>query len=73
MDIYYENVKPWDMAAAQLIAREAGARFGHIHPLADGEKPELISTNLLLSTPALFDDMQSLLRQADLDSGAVAS
>ncbi|MBM97183.1 MAG: inositol monophosphatase [Oceanospirillaceae bacterium] len=72
MDIYYENVKPWDMAAAQLIAREAGARFGHIHPLADDENAELTSTNVLLSTPALFDEMQSLLRQADLDSGAVA-
>jgi len=59
------------MAAAQLIAREAGARFGHIHPLAEEENPELTSTNLLLATPALFDEMQLLLRQADLGSGAV--
>lgn len=72
MDIYYENVKPWDMAAAQLIAREAGARFGHIHPLTDNDNPELTSDNVLLATPALFDAMQALLRQADWDSGAVA-
>lgn len=71
MDIYYENVKPWDMAAAQLIAREAGACFGHIHPLKTDENPELTSTNVLLATPALFDSIQVLLRQADIDSGAV--
>ncbi|MGB1090551.1 MAG: inositol monophosphatase family protein [Oceanobacter sp.] len=65
MDAYYENVKPWDMAAAHLIASEAGCSFGHIHPVPEGEVVELFSDNVLISTPALFSDLQSLLAQAD--------
>jgi myo-inositol-1(or 4)-monophosphatase len=29
MDVFYENLSPWDMAAAGLIAREAGAITGN--------------------------------------------
>lgn len=65
VDAYYENVKPWDFAAAQLIAREAGARFGHIHPLPAGTNPELVSDNIMITTPALFDALQQQLRSAD--------
>ena len=65
LDVYYESVKPWDFAAAQLIAREAGAITGHIHPLPAGANPELCGDNLLMSTPALFKPLQALLQQAD--------
>jgi myo-inositol-1(or 4)-monophosphatase len=68
LDIYYENVKPWDMAAAQLIAREAGATVGHIHPLEEGDNPELTSANLLVASPAFFEPVQQLLRTADNNS-----
>lgn len=65
LDVYYETVKVWDFAAAQLIAREAGVRFGHIFPLQADQNPELVGDNLLFSVPALFDDVQHLLQQAE--------
>jgi myo-inositol-1(or 4)-monophosphatase len=68
MDAYYETVKPWDFAAAQLIARESGATVGHIHPLPAGANPEIYSENLLMSAPALFLPLQKLLQAADQES-----
>lgn len=65
MDAYYENVQPWDMAAAQLIAREAGATFGHIYELPLNANRELVSKDVLISTPACFEGIKSLLQQAD--------
>lgn len=65
LDGYYESVKPWDFAAAQLIAREAGAHFGHIHPLSEELNPELCGDDLLISSPELFDSLQTLLQGAD--------
>src|SRR5690606_18517174 len=35
LDIYYENLSVWDFAAAQLIAQEAGARYGHFQPVPE--------------------------------------
>ncbi|WP_369855414.1 inositol monophosphatase [Candidatus Thalassolituus haligoni] len=69
LDGYYENVKIWDCAAAQLIAREAGARLGHIHPLANNDNPQLISRNIMIVTPALFEPLQALLQQSDVRYG----
>jgi len=63
LDGYYESVKPWDFAAAQLIATEAGARFGHIY-VPDGN-PQLEGDNLLISNPALFEPLRQLLLRAD--------
>lgn len=66
MDGYYETVKPWDSAAARLIASEAGASCGHIHAIPEGENPELFSRDILITTPALFSALQTLLQEADL-------
>ncbi len=65
LDAYYEHVKPWDFAAAQLIAREAGASFGHLYPVPEGENPQIYSRNLLFATPALFEPMKQLLIESD--------
>ncbi|MDF1761989.1 MAG: inositol monophosphatase family protein, partial [Oleibacter sp.] len=65
LDGYYESVQPWDFAAAQLIAREAGAQFGHIHPLPEFNNPELQGEDIIVCVPELFDQLQSLLEQAD--------
>ncbi|WP_221797647.1 inositol monophosphatase family protein [Oceanobacter mangrovi] len=69
MDAYYEHVKPWDFAAAQLIAREAGARFGHIYPIPAGENPQIYSRNILIATPAIYQPLQEVLQQADQQAG----
>jgi myo-inositol-1(or 4)-monophosphatase len=65
LDAYYEHVKPWDFAAAQLIAREAGATFGHIHPVPEGENPQLFSRNIIVATPEIYEPLKQLLVQAD--------
>lgn len=68
LDGYYESVKPWDFAAAQLIAREAGARFGHLGAVPDGMPEELHGTDILVATPALYTTLHSLLKEADQGS-----
>ena len=64
LDGYYESVKPWDFAAAQLIAREAGACFGHIQALNEEINPQLCGDNILISAPSLFKPLQALLADA---------
>jgi myo-inositol-1(or 4)-monophosphatase len=56
LDGYYEQwLGPWDFAAGELIAREAGCRTGRFDggPISPGE--------LLAANPALFDQMVELL------------
>ncbi|MDK2779117.1 MAG: inositol monophosphatase [Pseudomonadota bacterium] len=65
LDAYYETVKPWDFAAAQLIAREAGASSGHIYPPPQDANPQLWGEDLLITAPALYEPLQALLQQAD--------
>jgi myo-inositol-1(or 4)-monophosphatase len=56
VDAYYEvGLGPWDIAAGELIAREAGCRSGD---LAGGPPT---SDHLLVSAPAVFDDLLRLL------------
>lgn len=64
MDAYYETVKPWDFAAAQLIAREAGATFSHFLPVPEGENPQLWGKDILICSPALTTPLLALLAQA---------
>jgi myo-inositol-1(or 4)-monophosphatase len=56
VDAYYEaGLNPWDFAAGELIAREAGCRSGDFAggpPAAD---------RLLVATPAIFDDLVGLI------------
>jgi myo-inositol-1(or 4)-monophosphatase len=56
VDAYYEaGLNPWDVAAGELIAREAGCRSGDF----DGGPPA--ANRLLVATPAIFDDLVRLL------------
>ncbi|WP_097459058.1 inositol monophosphatase family protein [Mangrovitalea sediminis] len=64
LDAYYETVSPWDCAAAALVAQEAGARSGHFLPVPEGRNPELWSQNLLITAPALYEPLQTLLQEA---------
>lgn len=65
LDAYYESVSPWDLAAGLLIAREAGARTGHLYPVPGGLPEDLYGENLLVSSPALHEPLGELLRHAD--------
>lgn len=58
VDAYFEeHLGPWDLAAGELIAREAGCRTGDFSGAAarPGE--------VLVANPALFDQLAALIRQ----------
>ena len=63
LDAYYETVSPWDFAAAQLIAREAGALCGHFIEPPEGIAQELFGENLLISNPHLYKEVKTILKQ----------
>jgi myo-inositol-1(or 4)-monophosphatase len=59
VDAYFEEgLGPWDLAAGELVAREAGCRSGDFHggPVRPAEA--------LVAPPALFDDLAALVRDA---------
>ncbi|MGA0377636.1 MAG: inositol monophosphatase family protein [Ilumatobacteraceae bacterium] len=56
LDAYFEeNLHSWDVLAAELIAREAGARSG------DFGGGELRPAEVLVSAPGVFDSLSALL------------
>ncbi|MCL7943209.1 inositol monophosphatase family protein [Marinobacter sp. ATCH36] len=64
LDIYYENVSPWDFAAARLIALEAGATAGHFSEVPDGYPADLWGRDILISAPAVWEPVRKILRKA---------
>jgi myo-inositol-1(or 4)-monophosphatase len=66
LDGYYESVSPWDFAAAQLIAKEAGAKVGHFIEPPNNIPVELYGENLLISNPFLYDELAQILQHAQL-------
>lgn len=63
LDGYYETVRPWDMAAGALIAKEAGATVGRFAPpVEQAHLPEsLCGENLVVAAPGVYDALvQSL-------------
>jgi len=64
LDIYYENVSPWDFAAARLIALEAGATAGHFGEVPDGYPADLWGRDILISAPAVWESVREILRKA---------
>lgn len=67
LDAYYESVSPWDFAAGLLIAREAGARTGHLYPVPKGIPEDLYGENILVSAPDIHSELHQLLKRADED------
>ena len=64
LDGFYETLSLWDFAAAGLIAREAGATYGHFSELPQDAYPEFHNEDILITTPALFEPLRILLREA---------
>jgi myo-inositol-1(or 4)-monophosphatase len=59
VDAYYEaGLNPWDVAAGELVALEAGCRSG------DFEGGPSVASRVLVAAPAIFDDLVRLLRAA---------
>lgn len=63
LDGYYETLQPWDVAAAGLIAIEAGAIRGHL-----GNEnifpPDLNGEDVVLAIPELYAELCYALNQA---------
>jgi myo-inositol-1(or 4)-monophosphatase len=64
LDAYYESLSIWDFAAAQLIAREAGAEYGHFSQVPAGVDPQFYNQDILIANPMLFPRLQALLQAA---------
>ena len=67
LDAYYESVSPWDFAAAQLIAKEAGAKVGHFIQPPKDVPAELFGEHLLSSNPDLYEQLHTILNSAQLE------
>lgn len=62
LQCYYEaHLNSWDVAAARLIAKEAGAGIGYFK-VPDDKIPDTIRcSNLIVSSPKVFEQLKSLL------------
>ena len=65
LDGYYESLSLWDFAAAGLIAREAGAEYGHFSTVPAGIDPYSHDRDILVANPILFPKLRQLLQTAD--------
>ncbi len=65
LDAYYESVSPWDFVAGWVIAREAGARVGHLYQVPQSVPKDLYPEHLLAASPGVYDAMAYLLLEAD--------
>jgi myo-inositol-1(or 4)-monophosphatase len=64
IDAYFEQwLGPWDWAAGELIAREAGCRTGRFDgaPLSHAADPAPGISEVMAANPVLFDEMVQLL------------
>jgi myo-inositol-1(or 4)-monophosphatase len=68
LDGYYESLSIWDFAAAQLVAREAGAQWGHFSEVPEGVDPQFHTQDILVANPALYAKLLTLLQNVDYDS-----
>lgn len=66
LDAYYETVKPWDFAAARLIALQAGAMAGHLDGCPEDIPAALYGEQMLVSTPEIYPALHQLLQPGAL-------
>ena len=64
LDGFYETLFPWDVAAACLIAQEAGARSGHLNEVPKPIPVDLYGEDVVVATPAIYDALVAVLRGA---------
>ncbi|WP_336498369.1 inositol monophosphatase family protein [Psychrobacillus sp. FJAT-51614] len=65
LDAHTESLKYWDVAAAGLIAREAGATIGHAGKVPDNIPNDLFGEEIICSTPGIFKELFNLLQKND--------
>jgi len=62
MQGFYEGeLHPWDVAAAKLIAQEAGASIGYYKEASNLTPKCIDGNNIIVSSPEIFDELKQLL------------
>lgn len=62
LQCYYEaQLNAWDVAAARLIAHEAGATIGYFKEPDDSIPDTIRCNNLVISSPKVFEELKNLL------------
>lgn len=64
LDGYYETVSPWDLAAAKLIAREAGASIAYLEAPPAEVSEDLYARDVVICTPGIESALIQILRNA---------
>ena len=67
LDGHCESLGPWDIAAASLIATEAGALRGNLRSGDSGLPPALRGEEFIVATPGIFKALCAVLAQ-ELDA-----
>jgi len=62
LDGYYESLSLWDFAAAQLIAKEAGASYGHFSQVPEGLNPQFYDRDIVIANPSIYPQLLALLQ-----------
>jgi myo-inositol-1(or 4)-monophosphatase len=61
LDAHSESLAPWDIAAAALIATEAGALRGNLVPASSSLPAALYGEEFIVATPGIFEALCNLL------------
>lgn len=65
LDAYWETLSIWDFAAAQIVAKEAGAVFGHLYDVPDDVPEAYWNQNIIVANVDLYPSFKSILLEAD--------
>jgi myo-inositol-1(or 4)-monophosphatase len=65
LDAHTEALHPWDVAAASLIAQEAGAVRSHLVPAPADVPADLFGEGFLIAAPSIHDELVALLSSDD--------
>ena len=63
LDAHSESLAPWDVAAAALIATEAGAVRGNLFQAESSLPPALRGEGFIIATPGIFEQLYKLLSE----------
>ncbi len=61
LDAHTEDLAPWDVAAAGLIATEAGAQRTNLGPQRGALSPDLNGAGFFVAAPSIFAELSKLV------------
>ena len=64
LDAHTEDLAPWDVAAAGLIATEAGAQRTNLGPRRGTSSPDLNGAGFFVAAPSIFQELSKLIAPA---------